>query len=172
MASKNSEEVNHPQYNLIPSKLFASLLSLYFYSYTPQKTFDSIGVIPSDPKLVRPGGLHRLGTRMSSRKNTTLSKGGAGSTFYQESEISSTTNIGANKGHKNKNLEDFIFIKLEQCEIFLVDYDIDKGIIEYCHKDTRKNYKFKFKHNSMKDKNCIRCLIFIEEYKFSIKIHF
>ena len=51
----------------------------------------------------------------------------------------------------------------------MTDYDLNESFVEYKHKETGKDFKFKFKHNTSKEKNYIKIMIIIEAYKYSIK---
>ena len=151
---------------LIPLKLLCSIINLYFYSKNPKKSYDTLK--PFFIKEVDHKKMNKNFSRLSSIKSQT-SIFASESNFYIDNDISLDSQNAGNKHFIPRNLEDFILIKLPQNEIYMTNYDLDEGLIEYKHKESGKNFKFKFKHNSMKEKNYIKILIIIEGYKYSIK---
>ena len=155
------------EYASVPLKILASILNIYFYSNNPKKAYESIQANDNNNKEV--------GTKKNKTNLSRISSIQSGSIYLSESNLygdndfsGDTQGIGI-KVQRPKNLEDFIIIKLNHSEIYLVDYNLDEASIEYKHKDSGKNYKFKFKHTSFKEKNYIKTLIIIEAYKYSIK---
>ena len=167
----NNSKENEKEYISVPLKILGSILNLYFYSNTPKKAYDLMQINSSNEN-------YEMGMLTRRNKNTNMSRLSSiqsNSIYVSESicidnpDISGETQQLGKKSQKPKNLEDFILIKLAQSEIFLVDYNLDEASIEYKHKETGKNYKFKFKHCTLKEKNNIRIMVTIESYKYSIK---
>ena len=165
-SDSNSNSDNDNNWTLIPLKLLGSLLNLYFYSKNPKKSYENLKQF-----YIKEEGTKKKNktlSRLSSIKSQT-SFYASESNFYVDEDISIDSQNGGNKHFIPKNLEDFILIKLPQNEIYMIDYDLDEALIEYKHKETGKNFKFKFKHNTSKEKNYIKIMIIIEAYKYSIK---
>ena len=159
---------NEIEYFPVPMKLLGSILNLYFYSNNPRKTYDSLqgntGKTIGLTNYKNKGNLSRVSSFQS------------GSMYLSESNIygdndlvSGETQALGLKNSRPRNFEDFILIKLQQSEIYLVDYNLEEASIEYKHKETNKNYRFKFKHTTLKEKNYIKIMVIIEAYKYSIK---
>ena len=162
----NTESEFEKELILIPLKLLGSIINLYFYSKNPKKSYDNLKpffIKEEDPKKKKLNF-----SRLSSIKSQT-SIFTSENNFYIDNDISLDSQNAGNKHFIPKNLEDFILIKLPQNEIYMTNYDLDEGLIEYKHKESGNNFKFKFKHNTMKEKNYIKILIIIEGYKYSIK---
>ena len=162
----NTESEFEKELILIPLKLLGSIINLYFYSKNPKKSYDNLKpffIKEEDPKKKKLNF-----SRLSSIKSQT-SIFASENNFYIDNDISLDSQNAGNKHFIPKNLEDFILIKLPQNEIYMTNYDLDEGLIEYKHKESGNNFKFKFKHNTMKEKNYIKILIIIEGYKYSIK---
>ena len=165
---KIRDENNNKIYSLVPMKLFGSILSLYFYSITPKKTFDIIERYYQRDKDSKYDDLPESIPHHSQIKSENSF---SDNDFFQDSNMSSMES--ENFGGKNPvNFEDFILIKLNQCDIYLFDYNINESIIEYKCNNDNHSYKFKFKHSTIKEKNYIKTLMIIEGYKFSIKKSF
>ena len=161
---ENSNSESEKDSELIPLKLLSSLLNLYFYSKNPKKSFEQLK--PYYSKIEQPVKKKKMSRLSSIKSQATVFA--SDSNFFMDEDISIDSNAG-NKHFIPKNLEDFILIKLSQNEIYMINYNLDEALIEYKHKESGQNFKFKFKHNTSKEKNYIKCLIIIEAYKYSIK---
>ena len=160
---------NEKEYNSIPLKLLGSILNLYFYSNNPKKAYESLQTNTNtnkDQGATTNKNKNNL-SRISSIQSGSLYL--SDSNFYLDNDISGESQGIGMKSSRPRNLEDFILIKLAQNEIYLIDYNLDDASIEYKHKESGKNYKFKFKHCTLKEKNYIKIMITIEAYKYSIK---
>ena len=160
---------NEKEYSSVPLKLLCSIINLYFYANNPKKAYDSL----------ISNGVKEIGMTTKRNKNTLsrVSSLQSGSIYLSESNlygdndlISGETQAMGLKSSRPRNLEDFILIKLSQSEIYLVDYNLEEALIEYKHKESGKNYRFKFKHSNLKEKNYIKIMLIVEAYKYSIKI--
>ena len=159
---------NEKEYSSVPLKLLCSIINLYFYANNPKKAYDSL----------ISNGVKEIGMTTKRNKNTLsrVSSLQSGSIYLSESNlygdndlISGETQAMGLKSSRPRNLEDFILIKLSQSEIYLVDYNLEEALIEYKHKESGKNYRFKFKHSNLKEKNYIKIMLIVEAYKYSIK---
>ena len=159
---------NDKEYSSVPLKLLCSILNLYFYSNNPKKAYDTL--IANGAKEIG------MTTRRNKNNLSRVSSLQSGSIYLSDSNlygdndlISGETQAMGLKSSRPKNVEDFILIKLSQSEIYLVDYNLEEASIEYKHKESGKNYRFKFKHSNLKEKNYIKIMVIVEAYKYSIK---
>ena len=160
---------NEKEYNSIPLKLLGSLLNLYFYSNNPKKAYESL---QTNTNTNKDQGATTCKNKNNLSRISSIQSGSlylSDSNFYLDNDISGETQGIGMKSSRPRNLEDFILIKLAQNEIYLIDYNLDDASIEYKHKESGKNYKFKFKHCTLKEKNYIKIMVTIEAYKYSIK---
>ena len=159
---------NEKEYISVPLKILGSIMNLYFYSNNPKKTFESFQEnINTNRDLA-------LATRKNNNNLSRLSSIQSGSIYMNDSNFGGNNFEGETQGlgkkaSRPKNLEDYIIIKLNQSEIYLIDYNLEEASIEYKHRENNKTYKFQFKHCTLKEKNYIKIMIIIEAYKYSIK---
>ena len=93
-------------------------------------------------------------SRLSSIKSQT-SLYASESNFFVDEDASIDSQNQGNRHFIPRNLEDYILIKLPQNEIYMLDYNLDEALVEYKHKESGENFKFKFRHSTSKEKKLI-----------------